>query len=281
MNGVTTQFVYDGMNPVQEFNGTGTPTANLMTGLGIDEYFLRTDATGARSFLTDALGSSIALTDSAGIVQTRYTYEPYGETTFALQANSNSFEYTGRESDGAGLYYYRARYYDPVLKRFISEDPIGLAGGINSYAYVGGNPISRRDPLGLWTVQIGGSASYTFGIFGGVGPTGNFFAGITFDSAGNFGTYYGYGYGVGVGAGASAGVSFQGSNAKTICDLRDDFTNIGIGGGWGPSATGDGFVGNSPNGRVVGGGVTIGPGLGASGSATTTNTTVNVYGAAR
>jgi uncharacterized protein RhaS with RHS repeats len=47
------------------------------------------------------------------------------------------------------LYYYRARYYDPGLKRFTSEDPIGIAGGVNLAAYVGGNPISRRDPHGL------------------------------------------------------------------------------------------------------------------------------------
>jgi len=48
----------------------------------------------------------------------------------------------------SGLYYYRARYYDPVLKRFISEDPIGLMGGGNVYGYVWGNPISFTDPSG-------------------------------------------------------------------------------------------------------------------------------------
>ena len=61
----------------------------------------------------------------------------------------NSLEYTGRENDGTGIYFYRSRYYDPVLKRFISEDPIGLAGGQNVYSYVGGAPIGSIDPLGL------------------------------------------------------------------------------------------------------------------------------------
>jgi RHS repeat-associated protein len=62
---------------------------------------------------------------------------------------NNPNQYTSRENDNTGLYYYRARYYDPVMKRFISSDPIGLAGGWNTYAYVGGNPISYTDPLGL------------------------------------------------------------------------------------------------------------------------------------
>jgi len=51
------------------------------------------------------------------------------------------------------LYYYRARYYSPELKRFISEDPIGLGGGINFYAYVGNNPVNWVDPLGLYSFQ--------------------------------------------------------------------------------------------------------------------------------
>jgi RHS repeat-associated protein len=62
---------------------------------------------------------------------------------------SNTFQYTGRENDGNGLYYYRARYYNPSIGRFISEDPIGFRGGINVYAYVENNPVSRIDPFGL------------------------------------------------------------------------------------------------------------------------------------
>ena len=83
-----------------------------------------------------------------------YAYSPYGQTQKLGVENQqigseNNSQYTGRENDQNGLYYYRARYYDPVLKRFISEDPIGLAGGLNSHAYVEGNPVSFTDPLGL------------------------------------------------------------------------------------------------------------------------------------
>ncbi|MGH7966667.1 MAG: RHS repeat-associated core domain-containing protein, partial [Candidatus Binatia bacterium] len=78
-------------------------------------------------------------------------YAPFGRTTVTGAASSNSQQFTGRENDGlTGLYYYRARYYHPVLQRFLSEDPIGFAGGdVNLYAYVGNNPISFVDPLGL------------------------------------------------------------------------------------------------------------------------------------
>ena len=146
----------DGINPVQELTGS-TPKANLLTGLGVDETFSRTDASGARRLLTDALGSTLALTDGAGAVQTSYSYEPYGKTTVSGTASSNSFEYTGRENDSSGLYFYRARYYNPGLQRFVSEDPIGLEGGPNVYAYVEGDPLSMTDPMGLsgnYTIPI-------------------------------------------------------------------------------------------------------------------------------
>jgi RHS repeat-associated protein len=125
VNGTTTEFLYDGLNVVQELSG-GTPTANLLSGLGIDDYFLRTDAHGAQILLFDALGSTLGLLDTNGVLQTEYTYGPFGETTATGAASPNPFQYTGRENDATGLYYYRARYYSPTLRRFISEDPLGL-----------------------------------------------------------------------------------------------------------------------------------------------------------
>ena len=148
VSGTSTGFLYDGLNVQQELAGS-TPSANLLVGLGIDETLVRTDAAGVRNFLTDAIGSTIALTDNGGAVQTSYVYEPYGKATESGQTNSNSFQYTGRENDGTGLFYYRARYYSPTLQSFISEDPIGVAGGINLYGYVEGNPLNYVDPLGL------------------------------------------------------------------------------------------------------------------------------------
>jgi RHS repeat-associated protein len=145
-SGATTQFLYDGLNPIQELAG-GSVAASLLTGLAIDEFFARSEGSNAQHYLTDALGSTLRLTDNSAVKLVDYTYEPYGKAT-ADATSTNTFQYTGRENDGTGLNYYRARYQHPVLGRFIAEDPIGLAGGVNVYAYVRGNPISLTDPTG-------------------------------------------------------------------------------------------------------------------------------------
>jgi RHS repeat-associated protein len=150
INGMTTSFAYDGLNPVQEKTAAGV--SNILTGLGIDEFFTRTDSVGARTFLADTVGSTIALTDNRGSVETSYTYEPFGNTP---AGGTNSFQYTGRENDGTGLYYYRARYYSSRLQRFVSEDPFcSAAGDRNYYAYVGNSPLNATDPLGLWQRDV-------------------------------------------------------------------------------------------------------------------------------
>jgi RHS repeat-associated protein len=149
INGARTDFLYDDLNPVQEGVLPGTPSANLLTGLGIDEYLTRTDAAGALHVLPDTLGSTLALADALGAVSTEYTYEPFGVTTANGASSVNSFQFTGREADGTGLYYYRARYYDPMRARFGSEDPLRLdSGDPNFYAYVGNSPVTFTDPLG-------------------------------------------------------------------------------------------------------------------------------------
>jgi RHS repeat-associated protein len=166
----TTSYAYNEGNFVQERNGSGTPTANLLTG-GTDDTFSRTDPTGTRDLLTDALGSTVALVDPAGTVQTSYTYEPFGKTTVTGQANGNSQQFTGRENDGP-LYFYRARYLHPTFGRFISEDPAGfLAGDPNIYRYVGDSPTNATDPSGMvWWFVAGcgaGVAAYALFTIGG------------------------------------------------------------------------------------------------------------------
>lgn len=158
ISGTQTNFLYDLADTVQELSGT-TPTANILTG-GLDANFSRIDSNGARSFLTDSLGSTIALADSNGSVQTQYSYEPFGQTLETGNVTTNSSAYSARESDGTGLYFYRARYYSPALGRFISEDPMGWVGGINAYAYARDNPLTFRDPLGLCPRQSCTSSFY-------------------------------------------------------------------------------------------------------------------------
>ena len=152
ISGVTTGYLYDGMNLVQEKASSASGaavTANLVTGLNVDEQLLRLTAGQGTSIGTDALGSSVLETTVGGAVTAYYQYDPYGATT-KVGTSTNTQQYTGRENDGTGLFYYRARYYHPVLGRFISEDPIGWGSGqTNPYAYVGGNPLSFIDPDGL------------------------------------------------------------------------------------------------------------------------------------
>jgi len=103
-------------------------------------------------YQTDALGSVTGLVNSSNQLVNRYQYTPWGEmeTGESTYTTYDPLGFTARERDDeTRLYYYRARYYDPQLGRFISEDPIGLAGGPNVYAYVGNNPINNTDPSGL------------------------------------------------------------------------------------------------------------------------------------
>jgi RHS repeat-associated protein len=164
ISGTGRQFLYDGLNPVQERSG-GSVSANILTGLGIDEFFKRTEGSNVEHYLADALGSTLRLTNNSAAKVVDYTYEAYGETS-ADASSGNAFQYTGRENDGTGLYYYRARYYDPGLKQFIQEDPIGINGGLNLYVYVRGDPLRYNDPLGLQATgggsngQSGGGSSY-------------------------------------------------------------------------------------------------------------------------
>jgi RHS repeat-associated protein len=160
----TTNYLYDGVNPVQELSG-GSATANLLTGLTVDEYFQRTDASGPAYFLTDALGSTTALTGPAGNILAQYAYDPYGNTTMA-GSSTNPYQFTGRENDGTGLYYYRARYYDPARGRFLSEDPVRFESAPSFYVYVSNNPASFVDPSGF---EQQGAPTYDPGVWSDAG----------------------------------------------------------------------------------------------------------------
>lgn len=153
VNGRTIQYRYDGYDIVEEKEG-GYTTAYYIRTLNVDEPLMRL-ATGIPWYYhVDALGSVIALTDHTGILKTKYNYSPFGVTGVIGETTDNPLQYTGRENDGTGLYYYRARYYNPEAGRFISEDPIGFAGGdVNWFVYVGNSPVNDKDPLGLYGTQ--------------------------------------------------------------------------------------------------------------------------------
>jgi RHS repeat-associated protein len=146
--GVTRSYVYGGFDVLEERSTSGT--IRTVHGPGIDQQLASVDGGGTVSYyLADHLGSIVQQTNASASVTLTRQYDPYG---VPLQGGPTSgYAYTGREWDAEiGLYYYRARYYDPSSGRFISEDPIGLAGGMNLYACANGNPIRYRDPLGLY-----------------------------------------------------------------------------------------------------------------------------------
>jgi RHS repeat-associated protein len=144
------EFIYDGMDVIQDrkSDGSGTSVVNYVNGLGIDDKLKQTTGTTTSYYLSDHLGSTVGLADQAGSITSQTIYDSFGNATGPLPTR---YGYTGREYDEyTGLMYYRARFYDPQIGRFISEDPIGFGGGdINLYAYVGNNPINYKDPTGM------------------------------------------------------------------------------------------------------------------------------------
>jgi RHS repeat-associated protein len=97
----------------------------------------------------DGLGSVVGLTNSSGNTVEVYEYDVYGRLGATDASHPNRILFTGREYDKeTGLYYYRARYYNPQIGRFLQTDPVGYEAGMNLYRYCGNNPIGLRDPSG-------------------------------------------------------------------------------------------------------------------------------------
>src|SRR3974390_2377206 len=143
-------YAYDGDNIAEETNSTGTAVARYAQGLNIDEplAMLRSGATSY--YQADGLGSLTSLSNASGALASTYTYDSFGNLVASSGSLVNSFRYTGREFDTEpGLYYYRARYYDPALGRFTSEDMERFDAGPNFYPYVLNSPTNWVDPMGL------------------------------------------------------------------------------------------------------------------------------------
>lgn len=158
LNGTDTRtYLYDGPNILLEDRDTDilgadfTGTIRYLHGPGIDEPLSLTRNGATWYYHADGLGSIVALSNNHGIVAEKYGYDAFGNRKPGIHLIDQPYTYTAREWDReAGLYYYRARYYDPMAGRFISKDPIGFAGGdVNLYGYVQNNPVNLIDPSGL------------------------------------------------------------------------------------------------------------------------------------
>jgi RHS repeat-associated protein len=156
-DGITTYFIYDFLdNIIAESDGTGTiHTEYLYRGRGrlAKADISETGSVSLYFYMNDRLGTPEAMLDENQQVVWEAVYQPFGEA--AVHPGSsvvNNMRFPGQYYDSeTGLHYNYFRYYDPSVGRYLTPDPIGLAGGINLYAYVSGNPVNWVDPLGLLT----------------------------------------------------------------------------------------------------------------------------------
>jgi RHS repeat-associated protein len=151
VNGVTTAFTPDVNSPLPVvLEGHGTATTRYLYGL--DLIAERTNAEWLY-YHADGLGSTRSLTDGLGEMAGAYLYAPFGSPLVA-DGPSVDFRFTGEQADDpTGLYYLRARYYDPSIGRFTQPDPfmgmLTMPLAQNPYAYTVNNPVRYTDPMGL------------------------------------------------------------------------------------------------------------------------------------
>jgi RHS repeat-associated protein len=159
--GNTTRFTYADWSVLEERNGSDVLLRRYGYGQGPDDPLVMTQETNLYYYHSDALGSVTSLTNAAGDVQERYDYDAYGQPSI-MDADwdpqsspvGNPYMFTGQRYDSeSSLYDYRNRYLEPKVGRFLTRDPLGAWGDPmnlgNDYSYVGNNPASYVDPLGL------------------------------------------------------------------------------------------------------------------------------------
>jgi RHS repeat-associated protein len=148
----TARFVYAGNEVAYQFDSANTLTHRYFWGTGVDEILADDKGQGAVSWsLADHLGTIRDLVDNSGALIDHIQYDSFGRVVNQTQAIDFLFGYTGQQFDPeTGLSYYRARYYDSAVGRFVSQDPASFAAGdSNLYRYVGNNPVCMTDPRGL------------------------------------------------------------------------------------------------------------------------------------
>ncbi len=155
-DGTATQYLYDGMHVIAEYDGGGALLARYIIGADTDEVVKMIRGGQEYYYHYDTLGSVAGITNASGTIVESYHYDAFGKPETASSAG-NPYLFTGRRYEpGTGLYYYRARHYSPGLGRFLQEDPVmqsmrlkpGREATLNLYHYARNNPVYYRDPTG-------------------------------------------------------------------------------------------------------------------------------------
>lgn len=281
-------YVYDGNLVIQERNTNNLPMVTYTRGNdlsgtlqgagGISGLLARTDmpstispqlSTSAHAYYhADGNGNVTYLIYPNQQQAAKYLYDPFGNT-LAMSgslANVNNYRFSSKEwNANAGLYYYLYRFYDPMLQRWLNQDPIGEEGGINLYTYVENNPINEIDLLGL----DGGYGNPVSGPNGPVGPSSPFAPG---DS------YYPNGYlyvpkvnpvGGCIGrciaaSGGNYALAALGLSSATVGSIPKVVGRVGVAGGGGPWTSGLSYVNSATKAAGI-------PGLGLRQFATKAN----------
>lgn len=162
----TTGWLSVGDQEMAEYSGVGTISINrrFAYGVGLDEPIASFSTSNVPTYqFSDALGSVIALTNSAGQVVEKHAYTAYGIEK-VTGTNTAAYRFAGRRLDlETGIYYNRARFYSPTLGRFLQPDPIGTDDDVNLYIYVKNDPVNLVDPLGLSAASYDVAAEFGHG----------------------------------------------------------------------------------------------------------------------
>ncbi len=175
INGVTTNNQVDPSGDgdiVAQYSATGQLLAHYVFGDGLTS---QVSASGSAAYYDfNAIGSTVGITNSAGVYVNAYAYAPYGATIAIQSTLNNPFTFVGLAgvtTQGTNLFNMRNRVYDSQTGQFLSQDPIGLAGGPNNREYAGNSPVNYIDPLGLcktvtvyvWTQGVGHASIWVDG----------------------------------------------------------------------------------------------------------------------
>ncbi len=157
-----TRYYYDGIRPIWETDGAGAMTAQLDRDI-FGNLLSRVEPGSRRYYHTDGLGSIVALTDETGATAASMLYDAWGNVRLSGGTGLGKYRFTGAELDTASdLYHMGARFYDPSIGRWLSEDPVQSPFepmSLNFYAYVANNPLVMIDPMGSrQDYQVGGGS---------------------------------------------------------------------------------------------------------------------------